>query len=407
MADYRPQIPATDRALHVNTFADAYWELLDAFDVDDTGRHGRVARRAILEAYRDLPNYHRWSYYRAIGQVQTVASQSTGTIAYDHTGGSSERLVTLTGSTWPSDAQYYELIVSDQIYKVESYLTSTTITLTQDSNPGADVASGTSYELCRRSYPVPIDFRRGSELTKITESQWPEYVRPDELLARLTNAYTPQSEPDCYTIRSAQEHYGGLVFEFAPPPSAAETYNFEYERSPTPLQMFGGNTEYSDGTVSISSATVTGSSTAFTSSMVGCIFRLPQTGASNPPTGLGGTAATDSPYAEQRVVKSVGSATSITLDSAPTGSYSSVQYSIGSPIDVAYGAMYTAFMRLAEANFARMISKSERLDTYGAPQRVAVFKAALRDAMSFDNRNRNIQPVFEYEPTSLADIASR
>lgn len=407
MADYRPEIQAYDRSLSVFTVRDAVQELLDAFDVDDSGRHGRTARRAVIEAYRDLPNYHRWAYYRTLGQVVTVASQTTGTIAYDHTGGASERLVTLTGATFPTDARYYEITISDEQYKVESYQSSTTITLTQDSNPGADVASGTSYVMFRRAYPVPIDFRRGTELVRMQQSYWPDYVQPDELLGRMTNSYTPQSEPDCYTIRSDQEHYGGLVFEFAPPPSTAKTYRFDYERTPSPLRTFTKDAEYREGTVAVSGTTVTGTSTAWTSDMVGCIIRFPQPGTSTPPTGLVGDDSEDAPYAEQRVITAVGDATTITVDVAPTGTYSDVQYTIGSPLDIEHGAMYSAFMRLAEYSFSRMISRSEKLDQYGAPQRKRVFLEALRDAMSFDNRNKHIIPDFDYEPHSLADIASR
>lgn len=408
MSDYRPQIPASDRALPVNTFADAYWEVLDAFDIDETGRHGRVARRAVLEAYRDLPNLHRWSYYRTMGEIVTVASQDDGTIAYDHTGGvSGERLVTLTGSTWPTDARLYELVVANVIYKVESYVSSTEITLTADTNPGADVASGTSYQLYRRAYPLPVDFRKGSELTQLTQAYWPAYVPPDEMLGRMTNAYSPQTNPDVYTIRSTQEYYGGLMVEFAPPPSETKVYSYIYERDPRPLQMFGRDLEYSDGSISISGTAVTGTGTAFTSAMVGCMLRLPQAGASNPPTGYVGSDKADEPYAEQRVIQRVTSATVATIDVAPAGTYAGVKYTIGSPLDIALGAMYSALMRLTEANFARMISRSEKLDTYGAPQRVAVFKAALKEAMSADNRNRNLQPSYWYVPYSLADIAHR
>ena len=404
MADYRPQIPAADRSLHVSTFADAISELLDAFDVDSNGRHSRVARRAILEAYRDLPFRHKWHYYRAIGQVNTVASQSDGTIAYDHTGGASERLVTLTGSTWPTDARFYEIVIDSQIYKVESYVSSTTITLTQDSNPGADVAAGETYELFRKCYPVPVDFRKGGSLLELTDSFWPDYVSAEQVLDRMVHAYTPQSDPDCYTIRSAQEYYGGLVFEFAPPPSSAKVYNYYYEREPSPLLMFGSNPEYSDGTVSVSSVTVTGTSTAWTSNMVGCVMRFPQAGTIGPTSGLVGNDLYDEPYAEQRIIQAVGSATSITLDTALSGTYSGSRYTIGSPLDVAHGAMHTALMRLAEANFSRMMSRSEKLDTYGAPQRSTVFKNALRDAMIADNRNTTMYPVPFYVPEQLSDL---
>jgi hypothetical protein len=400
VADYRPQIPAADRSLHVSTFQDAISELLDGFDADGAGRHGRVARRAVLEAYRDLPYRHNWHYYRAIGQISTVASQDDGTIEYTH----STRLVTLTGATWPTDARFYEILIDNQIYKVEAYVSSTTLTLTQDSNPGADIAAGETYELFRKCYPVPVDFRQGNGLVELTNSYWPEYVSADRILDRMNHAYSPQSDPDCYTIRSAQEHYGGLVFEFAPPPATAKTYNYQYVRDPRPLQMFGKTAEYTEGTVSVSGVTATGTSTAWTSDMVGCVMRFPQAGSSSTPTGFAGNDLVDEPYAEQRIIQAVGSATSATLDAALSGTYSGSRYSIGSPLDIAHGAMYSAFMRLAEAVLSRMMSKSESLDNYGAPQRMSVFKQELRDAMIADNRNKTMQPVSYYIPDNLADL---
>src|SRR6185295_13663486 len=59
-------------------------------------------RRAINDAYKELINCHQWTYLYKLGRVFLEVTQSDGTITYDHTGGTHERLLTLTDSTWPS-----------------------------------------------------------------------------------------------------------------------------------------------------------------------------------------------------------------------------------------------------------------------------------------------------------------
>ncbi len=400
MADYRPQIPAVARQLELYTFQDGINSVLDAFGVDGSGRHGRDARRAVIEAHRDLPNRHRWQYFQRVGEVTTVASQSTGTIEYDHTGGTYERQVTLTGATWPDEARFYRLVIDQRIYEVEERKSSTVLTLTQASNPGEDVAALQSYTLFRSCYPVPMDFRKGTQLAELPNSNWPMYVNQEWLLNDQDSFWMPQDVPDEYTIRSAGEHYGGLVFEFGPPPSTARTYRFVYEASPLPLRLFGNSAEYKEGTVSVSGNTVTGTSTAFTSAMVGCVLRLPQVGSSSHPTGIAGYVDRDEPYAEQRVIQSVTNATTMTLDVAPEGSYSGAKYTIGSALDFEMGAMYSCLLRLAEWAFAR--DQKERKDV---DQRYGRFVLSMKAAMAADNRLRALTGEPGEYPLSLADIA--
>jgi hypothetical protein len=101
---------------------------------------------------------HRWSVYEAEYFLRVEAAYSTGTIAYDHTGGVVERLVTLTDGTWPDEVQHYRIVIDGDHYPIERRVSDTTLTLQPSENPGADVAAGTSYQVYRQSYPLPIGF---------------------------------------------------------------------------------------------------------------------------------------------------------------------------------------------------------------------------------------------------------
>lgn len=372
MTDYRPTIPAYTHDTPLFTFEDAVESLLDSFALTRMDKHLRVARRAIMDAYRDLPDKTRWPYLRRRGAIATVAPQTTGTIVYDHSGGTYEREVTLTGATWPTDARYYGLLISDVQYKVEAYKSSTVITLTEDSNPGADVAS-TAYQLFRSVYPLPTNFRRGSRLFETDGATWPRYVSPSIGLQEAWLETTP-AEPWAYTIRNAGEHYNSLAVEFYPPPSTSRRYEYVYEAIPRPLFY----EKYQTGTVSVSSTTVTGSGTSFDARMVGSVIRFPDNATNNKaPTGLAGSVEeTNSlnPYVAERVVTAVASTTSLTIDATVSGTVSASRYTISDPIDISHPAMLTVFKRMCEENYARYTQR-ESLPGYISSTKQALVHA--------------------------------
>src|SRR5574338_846908 len=102
------------------TYKDLVDYCLDYAGGDVTVENRRKARRAVQNAYRDMAKDHRWRYYLIIGRLATVEYYSTGTIAYDHTGGANERQVTLTSGTWPSWAANGILVIDNVTYEVDS-----------------------------------------------------------------------------------------------------------------------------------------------------------------------------------------------------------------------------------------------------------------------------------------------
>jgi len=108
------------------------------------------------------------------------------------------------------------------------------------------------------------------------------------------------------------------------------------------------------------------------------------------------------PYGEQRVVKSVASSTSLTLDANVATSRSGVKYRISDPIDLDV-ILYDAFLRCCDKHLARAL----RAKNYR--QAKLDYEEALRDAREKDCRG--IQPVIAGArgpyPSRLTDSSSR
>lgn len=306
-------------------------------------------RMAVRNVYRDAPSAHAWSYLKRRGIIITSASYSTGTVAFDFTGGASERLVTLASGTWPSWARYGTLIIDSQPYKVESRVSDSLLTLDSVTNPGADVASGTSYTLYRSQYPLPNGFRRIGVVVDLSSSEELLYVPPDQVMEWHVGESGP-STPSTWTIRGLRGDYvGQRAIEFQPPPTEAKTYHYLFANE---CRELGLPPETEDGTVTVSSGstTVTGTSTAFASGMVGAVMRFsPST--LNKPTNLAGS----NPYTHQALISAYTSATAVTIDTAPSATLTAVKYTVSDPIDMDAGTMLTWFLKACEAELAQML----------------------------------------------------
>lgn len=333
----------------------------------------RDVKRAALDAYRDVPNAHDWLYYYQRDHIATAEPYSTGTIGYDHSGGTYERQVTLTGGTWPEWARLGQLVISNIVYQVAERKSSSVLTLTYRSNPGADVDAGTSYTLYRDSYPLPADFAAAERLVNATNSLALSYEHPRSWMARQA-VYQGPGMPVVYTLTADENYFGAMAARLWPPPDAAYALNYLYKRRPRPLKV----ADEKEGTVSVTSgsASVSGSGTAFGQQHVGCVLRL-SGDAADLPTGPAGA----NPYAAERVVVSVESATALTADEALGDTLSGVKYVLSDPVDVEEGAMLTVLLRGLEKHLtvARIMKN--------APLALTAYREALIQAKEADRRS--------------------
>lgn len=330
-----------------NTINRSLWTYKDVVDhlLDFAGRTTgaedvRDARRAAQEGLRQLCNLHKWIYYVVEGLVNTTASYATGTVAYDHTGGTYENQLTLTTGTWPSDAAFGHVLIDDVVYIIRERISDTVVLLDYELNPGADVDAGTTYTWYRTTYPSP-DLFIGlmSNMIEHGNTRLVQFVHPREWQGDNMWVKSP-SQPFAFTVMGAENYMNRVEFAFSPPPNSARSYAYIYRRHARPMVT----EEYSTGTVSVTggSNAVTGSGTAFADIHVGSIIRLSDTATA--PTGRYGA----NPYQEERVVMRRTSDTAITVDANFPTTRSAVAYTISDPLDLDLQVMLNVYLRGAE-----------------------------------------------------------
>lgn len=331
----------------IMTYQDAVDVILDEFDVDRSERNLRIARRALNEAYKKLCSLNRWSCYDRHHTLHTVAPYSTGTIAYDHTGGAHERMVTLTTGTWPTWAARGRIVIDEHRYEVDQRISDSIITLIEDSNPGADVTAGETYSIERPQYALPTNFRRHISLFDHT-GNLPVPIADEGTTRNNSNIPSRQpGTPVMASIVNAGDQLTVVSLEFSPTPDEARMYDLFYEAYPRPLVT----ENECAGTAVITSAgyEVVGTSTAFSALHVGSVIRF-SADAITGPTSLVGHREINklNQYQQQRQIVRYASATSIFVDEPFTASLSGVKFTISDPLDMDQEFMVPALLRMAE-----------------------------------------------------------
>lgn len=337
----------------------------------------RDLKRAVHSALRILAQERKWTYLYEQYQLNLNGAYSTGTIAFDYTGGSNELQVTLSDGTWPSWAARGRLWISNVAYKVDRRVSDTVLTLDSNISPTADVASGTEYTLVQTAYPLPADFK--SIDTALPENGWfhTGYITPGEWLARERYSLTTGT-PTKWTIMGDAKYAHTLAIHVDPAPDSDQTLVFIYQRRARELIYSGHAARENQGTVTVdgsptSTSTVTGDGTAFESGMVGAAIRLSST--AKPPTDNLG----DNPFVLDTVIKSVTDSDTLLVEDTIEADYSAVGYVITDLIDID-PSMEEAFLRCAEWQLS-VIRREKNI-----AEKRALYMDALQAAFEADNR---------------------
>lgn len=296
-------------------------------------------KRAAADALREIANIHSWTYYRQLGRFTTSASYSTGTVAYDHTGGTYERQLTLSDGTWPEWIQYGVVKIADIPYDVDERKSDTVVTLTRMTNPGADVAS-TAYSCYRDTYPAPVDFQSIERAVVLDRDVCLKYITPQEWVSGQRQ-FDLSGNVWYFTIMGDPNYQGAMSFRLCGAPDTAETIDFLYRRRPRTLRFHEVNT----GTVTYSlpaNVDIAGMGTNFNEFMVGSVIRLYDS--TNSPTNEEG----DYPAYIERTITEVVSTVHLRVDATIPGEYSGVKYMISDPIDIDKQTMLGAYKRTCE-----------------------------------------------------------
>jgi hypothetical protein len=381
----------------VTTYRDSVEHIIDVFQINDAeDRVLRNARRAVDTIYRSMPFMHRWSYYNRQYLFQSEASYSTGTITYDHTGGTYEREVTLDSGTWPDNAQYGVMVVSNVPYMIDRRISDTVITLKSDSNPGSDLDAGTSYTYFREAYLLPETFRKLGTLWDMDNDNEIPMVDADRQTGLSTVYYDTPDTPWYGVIRGSNNVPGRMQLCFVPGPSSERTYRVSYESAPREMKV----ENYATGTVTTSGTSVTLSGGTFpTAVSAGTVIRFSDS-ATAATSKYGNPSDVSNPYYAQRFVVTRDGDTTLTIDSALPTDQTSVAYSVSDPVDIENGAMLTAFLRGIEAEYARMAV----LDNQSKME--VSYRRSLIQAMESDYRTENSSRVVAYDPFSHVTVTT-
>lgn len=361
-------------SVELHTYADAIASLdrWVGFSSDRPSMNQAGLRSCIQGAYRAITQAHDWSFLHVPGRIQLNEVYETGTAAYDHTGGTSERLVTIAGGTvpsWANSAKDAVIKIGDVVCEIEDRKSSTTFTLDATLNPGADVAA-TTYQLYQRWYAMPGDLVSFTAPLEDTAWKLGKYVSMTEMAA-LQRYRSDSGDIQYYSVGPAPGLYNQLALFVHPASNATETLDFIYKRRPRPLRYSGLDNDDYVGTVNLTGLVITGTSTQFASGMEGAILRVHLTAR---PTGLEGTA----PWVNQCSIKTVASTTSITLYNAGFTNGVAYKYQISDPIDFDV-AVWDAFLRCCEKHAANLLGLKDRREV-GRLAEEALFDAKGGDA---------------------------
>lgn len=285
--------------------------------------------RAAAEAVQAIAQKHEWNYYRTSGRINCSTPYQTGTIEYDHTGGTYERQLTLTGGTWPTWASYGTVVIANVPYDVDRRISDTVVTLRVNSCPSDDVAAGTSYQIYRARYDLPDNYVSMHKPIMTSQYFILSYITYDQFLVRR-NLNDGTGQPLYFTI--ADNGYGRSQIMMWNPPDQEYQLEFEYKRKPyLPVVV-----DESTGTVNLTSGSLdlTGNSTLFTAAMQGAVIRVSYD--QKPPTAFD---SVNPPQFEQ-LIESYVSSTAMTLREAAAYTVNKRAYVISSRLDLMDGPMF-------------------------------------------------------------------
>lgn len=334
----------------------------------------RDARRmAIVAGYDEFSALYDWNFLIQRDRIHLKAPLTTGTITYDHTGGSSERLVTFSSLTTEDDYQDWAIRADSIISEIDEVKSSSTVTLHPRINFGADLAAGTSYSLFPLWYALPENFEKF--MGPMPENLWVmgQPMSLTRLMQQLRVSYTTGTVCN-HAIAGVPDVYDRKALYVYPLPSEDETADFVYKRSMRPIVYSGHESADFTGTATVTagSESVSFSEGFLTSEHVGSVIRFGNT--DDRPTGRYGA----NPFKEERAIASVENTSACTLDEAVVNSYAAVRFVVTDPVDV------PGYCKTALFNWiAKHVSDRHFVKNSSNAQRAALL--SLRVAMTADN----------------------
>jgi len=329
---------------YVITYRDLAQRIIVRMGLGASDRELLQVKTAVVDAYRDLVNMHPWRHYTRQIYFRTSATQSF-TVSYDHTGGSNERQLTITGAgSWPSDILDSDIRIGNEMYEVERSVSSTVITLSASSNPGADTTG--SCTVSRARYMLPFPIRQVNEVWQADGNIRLVYV-PVTDIGTETSIYDEESTPWSFTLQASRNTPGATELRLLPAPTESKNYQVTCEIRPWPLKTY--EVSGADGAGSNGATTFTSAGASFRSDIVGSVIRLSSTSA-KPGSSLESEAnRTDAVFSS--IIRKVTNATTLELVDPLPQAFSTCGYSISDMIDIEPASMLSYLESLTLEKF--------------------------------------------------------
>lgn len=338
------------------------------------------ARTAVDAAYRYLPAVHNWRFYNRRLALTTEVPATIDAVSYDHTGGTYERQLTITGtSTWPTTAVYGEVLMGDVSYQIERRVSNSVVTLSEETNPGQDMTS-TAVTWYRSVYPFPVPVRQVAEVWRGNQMFRLRVCTPAEY-PRMRRMFRQPGTPMQYAIIPSRDRIGVMDFCFIPPPTISEVYEIQVDVNPMPLRTY--EVSGVDAVLTSGSVTVTSASASFNTNLVGTVFRLSPN--DSLPMGLHQDVDGRVEYEWQSVVRKVVSATELELVEASPVTASDRAFSISDVLDINPATMLDYFDALMFERFTYNVDHEKLADAKALSREALRSAAAAESTTNFDH----------------------
>lgn len=351
------------------TYRDCIEHLIDVCNLDgkDVADVSRKLRRAVREACNKLPAMYDWEFLRLTGMFTTSIPYSTGTVQYVL----STRLLTLTDGTWPTDAQFGDIVINNRRYLVQRRVSSTVLLLDEYQSPSDDIAAGSSYTWVRSRYLLPYFVGDVNEIVDIAVQNVIRRIFVEDNFW-LTEGYITGG-PSCWSLIPSRHRPGFWEIWLSSCPDEVRQYRYLYKTRWATNEV----EELNDGTVAVAGDVATFSSSVLTSACVGAVFRV--SSSTTQPTSVIGKYDTVSratvlnPPASEHIITAINSGTEALLNESVSSSVSGKAFTISSQVALNTEGMLEFFFRLLEYQYAiisradgetKGISKSLMLDAY-------------------------------------------
>ncbi len=362
------------------TYRDAIDHLIDVYSLDgkDVQTVVRRLRRSVQEACNKLPAMHDWEFLQKTGMLTTSPQYSTGTVAYT----SSTRFLTLTSGTWPDDAEFGDVIISNKRFMVARRNSSTVLTLDDAQCPDDDIASGTSYKWIRQRYTLPYFV---GDIREVTDIQLLSLIRRIQVDDNFwySEAWNITGSPSAWSMFPSRRRPGQWEFWLSSVPNDVRQYRYLYQTRWASNEV----EELSTGTVSVTGDVATFSTSVLTSACAGAVLRISST-ASAPTSQFGRYNSTTkvvdfNPPATEHIITQVNSGTEALLNIPVASAVTTKGYTVSSHINLNTEGMLEFFYRLCEYQY-EIISRGDKKNV--AFQNGLMIEA-LKSAMAADARN--------------------